>query len=301
MPRKCAIGTVKTSTASGRSCSTSRSRWRRQRGVTTFQIVSRVSRSRRASSGLVLGAPQVAVALEPREPVAQERVASRPPGRSGSVRSATRALDGPTAVRRHDQVGARPRTCPSRAATRRACSRSGSRGRPRRRRRGSSGARRARQCRDGRLRSSVTAAQYAPRAGEHGRDRLGDDRDVRPDRPVLDVGEVEPDEVVELEARAAGDLPEPGHARQHVVARAVPVLEHRVVAERKRPRADEAHLAPQHVHELGQLVDREPAQHAADAGDARIVPDLEQRARRPRSLARARPADRRRPRPSCGT
>ena len=52
MPRKCAMGTVKTSTASGRSRSTSRSRWRRQRGVTTFQIVSRVSLSNALSSGL---------------------------------------------------------------------------------------------------------------------------------------------------------------------------------------------------------------------------------------------------------
>ena len=46
------MGTVKTSTASGRSRSTSRSRWRRQRGVTTFQIVSRVSLSNALSSGL---------------------------------------------------------------------------------------------------------------------------------------------------------------------------------------------------------------------------------------------------------
>ena len=52
MPRKCAIGTVKTITASGRSRSTSRSRCRRQRGVTTFQIVSRVSRSNALSAGL---------------------------------------------------------------------------------------------------------------------------------------------------------------------------------------------------------------------------------------------------------
>jgi hypothetical protein len=42
-------------------------------------------------------------------------------------------------------------------------------------------------------------------------------------------------------------------------------------------RADDAHRAAQHVPELRDLVDREPAQHASDARDARIVVDLEQR------------------------
>ena len=52
MPRRCAIGTVKTTTASGRSRSTSRSRCLRQRGVTQRQITSRVILSPSPSSGL---------------------------------------------------------------------------------------------------------------------------------------------------------------------------------------------------------------------------------------------------------
>ena len=74
------------------------------------------------------------------------------------------------------------------------------------------------------------------------------------------------------------------------VARAVPVLEQRVVAERQRPRADEAHLAAQDVDELRQLVEREAAQEPPDARHARVVADLEERARRPRSPPRAPPA-----------
>ena len=97
-------------------------------------------------------------------------------------------------------------------------------------------------------------------------------------RPVLEVREVEPDEVVEREAGAAGDLPEAGHARKHRVAAAVPVLEQLVVAKRQRPRPDEAHLALQHVHDLRDLVEREAPQEAADAGDTRVVADLEERA-----------------------
>ena len=62
---------------------------------------------------------------------------------------------------------------------------------------------------------------------------------------------------------------------QHEVALAVPVLEPLVVAQRQRPRADEAHLAAQHVPELRQLVEREPAQDArrrvVTRGSSRIL------------------------------
>ena len=99
----------------------------------------------------------------------------------------------------------------------------------------------------------------------------------RVERPVLEVEEVEPHEVVEAEVRAAGDLPEAGHARQHEVALAVPALEPLEVAQRQRPRADEAHLAAQDVPELRDLVEREPAQHRADGRHARVLADLEER------------------------
>src|SRR5512133_1732529 len=75
--------------------------------------------------------------------------------------------------------------------------------------------------------------------GEHRRRGLEEDRDVEPDRPVLEVVEVEPHEIVEREVAAAGDLPQAGHAREHVVAAAVPRLEALVVADGERTRADE--------------------------------------------------------------
>jgi hypothetical protein len=52
MPLRCAIGTVKTTTASGFSSSISLMRCRFQRGVTHIRMVSRVSLSRAVSSGL---------------------------------------------------------------------------------------------------------------------------------------------------------------------------------------------------------------------------------------------------------
>src|SRR5439155_11000718 len=56
------------------------------------------------------------------------------------------------------------------------------------------------------------------------------DRDVEPDRPVLDVVEVEPDEVVEAQVDPAGHLPETRHSREHEVALPVPLLQLLVVA-----------------------------------------------------------------------
>ncbi len=97
---------------------------------------------------------------------------------------------------------------------------------------------------------------------------------------MLEVDEVEVHEVVEVELRAPGDLPQPGDAGQHEVALAVPVLEHVVVALGQRTRADERHLAAQHVDQLRQLVQREAPQLAADRRQARIIANLEQRAGR---------------------
>ena len=65
---------------------------------------------------------------------------------------------------------------------------------------------------------------------------------------------------------------------QHERALAVPVLEQRVVAQRQRPRADEAHLAAQDVEHVRELVEREAAQEPPDARHARVVADLEERA-----------------------
>src|SRR5512134_3657573 len=107
--------------------------------------------------------------------------------------------------------------------------------------------------------------------------RLDQDRDVEPDRPVLDVVEVEPDEVVEGQGRAPRDLPEARDPGQDEIALPVPGFEPLVVADRERAGPDQAHLAAQHVQELRQLVERELAEQAADAGDAGIAPDLEQR------------------------
>ena len=58
----------------------------------------------------------------------------------------------------------------------------------------------------------------------------------------------------------------------------MPVLEELVVAQRQGTRADEAHLALQHVDDLRNLVEREAAEEPPDARDPRVLADLEERA-----------------------
>jgi hypothetical protein len=58
----------------------------------------------------------------------------------------------------------------------------------------------------------------------------------------------------------------------------MPVVEPVVVALRQRARADQGHLAADHVEQLRQLVERPAAQQAPHACHARVLADLEQRA-----------------------
>ena len=95
------------------------------------------------------------------------------------------------------------------------------------------------------------------------------------DRPVLDVVEVVLDALLERRVAApAVDLRPAGDAGLHLVAQHVlrdPVLELLDEERPLGPRADDRHVAPQHVPELRQLVEVEPAQPAADRRAARVV------------------------------
>src|SRR5439155_23889406 len=99
-------------------------------------------------------------------------------------------------------------------------------------------------------------------AGEEGERRPREDLQVEPRASVLDVPEVELDPLVPRELRASVHLRPAGQARLDLepaaLARGVLVD---LVAER-RARADQAHVAEDDVPELGQLVEREPAEDA---------------------------------------
>ena len=183
MPRRCAIGIVKTITASGFSVLDEAlevplpARRDPARDRLARELVER------RLLGARLGAAEVAVALHAREHVADRLVRlalavgrvrrGSPPGR----------LDRPAAIRRDDEVDAGlvhplPELPPGRRAAVAEVEVDRGRGRED-------------------LRAS---ASVRPSPRDHRGDRLGDDRDVEPDRPVLEVREVEPDEVVERRA-----------------------------------------------------------------------------------------------------
>ncbi len=108
------------------------------------------------------------------------------------------------------------------------------------------------------------------RAQQH-RDGAQQDAQVERERAVLDVPDVELDPLGPRERGAAVDLRparQPGLDLEPAALALGVALD--LVGER-RARADEAHLAAQHVPQLGQLVDRGLAQQVADARDARVA------------------------------
>src|SRR5918994_2502986 len=98
MPRKWAIGTVKTTTAStSRSRSSTFVRWRRHRGVTQRQIASRVALSKTVSSG------ESSSRRRYRSPLSR----ARPPRRAAKLSPSAQVGFG--AVRHHGDSTGRPR------------------------------------------------------------------------------------------------------------------------------------------------------------------------------------------------
>src|SRR5947208_300322 len=87
---------------------------------------------------------------------------------------------------------------------------------------------------------------------------------------MLDVPDIELDPLLPGKARAAVDLGPAGDARLDVEPAALAVVVALDLVGERRPRADHAHLAPQHVPELRELVERQAAQDAPHARDARI-------------------------------
>mgnify|MGYP003694496391 CR=1 FL=1 len=111
----------------------------------------------------------------------------------------------------------------------------------------------------------------------HGRNRLRENLQIERQGPVVDVLHVRTDPLVELRL-ATVDLPEASDARLHAEAPPVPACIDAIdVAHRQRARADEAHVAHEHVRELRQLVEAQAAEQATEAGAARVFLDLEDR------------------------
>src|SRR5215204_5572463 len=120
--------------------------------------------------------------------------------------------------------------------------------------------------------ATVPAARRAlVRPGQERQRRARQDLQLEPRRTVVDVPDVELDPLVPRQRGAAVHLRPARQPRLHLEPAP---LRRRVlldlVAER-RPRPDDRHVSAEDVPELRELVQRQPAQHAADARDPRVA------------------------------
>src|SRR5438045_1869353 len=115
---------------------------------------------------------------------------------------------------------------------------------------------------------------------DHHSDRLVDDDQVKPPALVFNIFQVVLDPFLKIRAGAAraADLPQAGDAGAHAQPRFAPRRAILIFMMRARPRADDRHVAEQHVPKLRQLVELVPAKDFADAREARIVLDEKLRA-----------------------
>src|SRR4029079_826141 len=102
-----------------------------------------------------------------------------------------------------------------------------------------------------------------------------DDEQVERPAGVFDVLDVVANPFLEIGARLTGalDLPEAGDAGAYAQANCAPGGAELVFGEGSGARADDRHVAEQHVDELRELIEAELADVLADAGEARVVLD----------------------------
>src|SRR5712692_1167564 len=97
-------------------------------------------------------------------------------------------------------------------------------------------------------------------------------RSIESQRPTVDVFEIQLHPLFKRKVAATGNLPQASYAGLHTKAPFLPRQFHsHRIAHRQRARADNAHVAEQHVDQLRQLIDAGLAQPTTGARDPRIV------------------------------
>src|SRR6266849_4703375 len=112
---------------------------------------------------------------------------------------------------------------------------------------------------------------------DHAWDGPKEDLEVQPKRPLARVAQVQPDHPVVLQSAAAAHLPEAGQPRPKVEPQPlmnVVIVELMVEG---GTGSDEAHLAPENVDQLRELVEARSPNHAANPRHPRVRPNLEHR------------------------
>lgn len=114
-------------------------------------------------------------------------------------------------------------------------------------------------------------------ATDKGGSRLEAEHDVEPKRPILDIEDIQPVLVLEIEIRPASHLGHAGDARLDGEEAPMVLAVLLDFALLMRPRSHEAHFAAEHIEELRQLIERETLDERADARLSRVVFDLIER------------------------
>src|SRR5690606_27000469 len=113
---------------------------------------------------------------------------------------------------------------------------------------------------------------------QHDVERLQDQLNVQPQSAMLDIIQVHIHHLLERQAVPSAHLPVAGAARYDALAQLVLARILRELPRQRRPGPDEAHIALQHIPELGQLVDAGLPDEASDLRNARVILHLEHRA-----------------------
>src|SRR5437870_13662726 len=119
--------------------------------------------------------------------------------------------------------------------------------------------------RDMNLRVSSRSLGFAPRVSaslgarseQNNRNRPAENFQVKPQRPVIDVFQIQPHPIGEImHIVAAADLPETSQPRLDAQAPTMrQVVESSDFIDRQRPRAHQAHFTPDHIDQLRKFVD----------------------------------------------
>ena len=108
-------------------------------------------------------------------------------------------------------------------------------------------------------------------AAEHHPNGPGQDPQIERQRPVLDVPQVELDPLGPRQRRAAVDLRPPGDPRLDGEPATLALGVLLDLDRERRARADDRHLAADHVPQVRKLVERVAAQEVAEARDPRVA------------------------------
>lgn len=128
------------------------------------------------------------------------------------------------------------------------------------------------------LASSAQTESVRPRPLEHRGDGLEQNRDVAGDGPVLDVGDIGELGLLLREVAAPGDLPRAGDAGLDEQAGGVERAVSSDFLWQRRTGTDKAHVAKEHIEELGEFIQRGLADEVSDLRNTWIVLEFEDEA-----------------------